>query len=89
MTTATATPKFYLTPGVIDALGGDPYRVGYVDGLVSKFVSGDYGRGDSDYGIYSVPFATSDRANEVWISPFDDPDESDDPLPIVYLAPER
>ena len=89
MTTATSIATFYVTPGVIDACGGDQARLDFIDTRVARYQSGDYGRGDSDYGIYSVPFATADGASEIWISPFDDPDESDSPLPIVYLAPER
>ena len=82
--TTISIAHFYVSPGVIDSCDGVQSRVDFLDGLVARFRAGDYGRGDSDYGIYTTPFQCVDSSREVWIS--HDPDVD---FPIVYLAPER
>ena len=75
---------FYITPGIEDSCQGIQSRLDFIDRLIGKFQSGDYGRGDEDYGIYSVPFACADRSYEIWISHDEDQD-----YPLAYLAGER
>ena len=83
-TTAISIAQFCITPGIEDSCQGIQFRLDFLDRLVAKFKAGDYGRGDSDYGIYTVPFQCTDSSFEVWIS--HDPDSE---FPLVYLALER